>query len=435
MKNVNLLTVCTWLYEKLILVVIVTLLCAAAFGYNGYKKSGGGLSLQEQEKLDNFNKALEEYDATIANAENSQAAAQREMEDQRRYVDESLYMKLNPSDYCVATLQYAVTEPEVEKPQAEEEAVGTQPTTDVARVLASYVQFVNSGGYYAFLASNSGVEGVTESYLRELGWVGTNNNVLIMTVMMPDEDSANKLLDPMKKAIDSRRESITIAQGEYNIYLLEENVAHAASADVLARQQANLNNLRSYNGTSSDHDIAVVNARNSKDSYIEDNQPSVKGTKNPKKEFIKGGIFGAAVGLALCFAIAFMFYLMSDRLKSYEDLLFAGIPVLGRKGKKGYVKDLPSMKDEYEAIAALKKIPLSDAALYPLCVSKKAAQTIEELTKECGLSQDTTLKGVGEKGHAILLTQTGVTTYGQIEEARKLFENLGVDIWGSIVIE
>jgi len=252
---------------------------------------------------------------------------------------------------------------------------------------------------------------------------------------MPDEESAKKLLEPMKKAIDSRLEAITIAQGKYNIYLLEENVAHTASADVLARQQGNLNNLRSYIGTSSDSDMNVVNVRNAKTSYIEDNKPEIKGTKNPKKEFVKGGIFGAAVGLALCFAIAFMFYLMSDRLKSYEDLLFAGLPVMGRKGKKGYVKELEAMKDEYEAIAAIKGVSLKDVAVYPVGASSRITQTGQELTKACGFSDDTTLKGVGTKGNVIILTQNGVTTYGQIEEARKLFENLKVDLWGSIVIE
>ncbi len=420
MKNVNLKVVLSGYIKYWYLAVLTVIICAGIFAYNGYSKATKEISDEKKEEIAEYEKALADYDEAIENVVQLRAEGEAQIKEQQEYNDNSIYMKLNPNDYAVASLQYTVVPEE---------------GTDIGRVLSAYVQYINTGSFYTGIASMTQVQGLTEAYLKELGWVGTNGNILIVTIMMPDDEGANAVLKSAKMAIGSRHDAIAIVQGGFELELLEESVYHSSSLDMLNRQMGAVNNLKGYLNAAADYETKEVNTRASKDSYIEKNEPENMEPGNPRKELVKGGILGAVIGFVISFAIAVLLYIMSDKLKSYEDMLFANIAVIARRRKGKFVKDTGVTKEELAIMAKSRGVETDGVLLYPVGDISGMKEAADELEKSCELVSSDSLTQVADKGNAILLVWCGHTTYGQIEEARRVLEQLKVDVWGCVVVE
>ena len=421
MKNVNLKTVLISLLEKWFIVLIVAAACTAVFGYNGYKSAKKDMSEDKKAEVEEYEKALAEYEDAIANVVKVKEEDQRQVEAQQKYVDKSVYMQLNADNISVVSLQYMIT--------------GDEEDFKAQDVIQGYVQYVNSGSFYRAVSGLLDSETLTGENLREVGSASAAENVFSLTVMLPDDDQAELVKEAAKKVIDSRKSVVEFAAGEFDIKLIEDSIIHQISADVLNRQMSNINNLKSYTNALADYETKEINTRSSRDSYIDKNKPDDIVVKSPKKEFVKGAVLGFVIGLALCFAVAFLLYLMSDRLKSYEDMLFAGIPVLLREKKDRFKKDADTFIDELGIMAAQRGVETSDVVIYPLTSSKRGESASQTLKTAFKLESVSSLKSACDKGNVILLVERGESRYGRIEEAVKLFEQLKTEVWGSIVLE
>ena len=173
LKSLYLRNLMADLWRKKIAILCFMVVCAAGLGFFRYKKGNPEvfLSEEEQTELEEYNTKIEEYDTAIQEIKESLKLAQTQAEEEQRYVDNSVYMKLDSQNIQMAAAQYAV------------ESGG-----NVGNILSSLVFYINEGGLKTALSEEYGDMDV--EYWREIVICGTSGNVLNLMVMHYDAEQA-----------------------------------------------------------------------------------------------------------------------------------------------------------------------------------------------------------------------------------------------------
>lgn len=423
MKNINLKDVILRMFEKKLIVLIVVLICMILLGFHGYVRATDGNSAETQKKLDEYNMGIAEYEEAIALIQDNIKVSEEQAKKQQEYNENALYMKLDPNNMYVVNIQYAVSPGE---------------NVGLGNLLASYVQYVNTGDFYKNLGEAIADESDAYSveYLKELGWVGTNNNIFIFTLSCVDQNMADKVLDEAVKIFEAKRPDIVKVQGGHEIKLLQGSIAINANMDVLNKQQTNITNLKNYTNSLADNKTKLANNIAARDSYIEKNKPENIVTDSPVKALIKWIIFGFIVGLCICLGVTLIIYVHSDELKSKDDMLYAKVPVIVHRNKNGeYRRTLNAVKKDIEIMSKQRNVDTSAVAVYSLSDTDKAKIALGEILKETGVKSDSDMSSLAEKGNVILLVECRNTKYVDIEETHRLLDILKINLWGCIVVD
>lgn len=405
-------------------------ICAAFFAVLGYKNAleAQELSAEQEAEIQAYNERLAAYDVNIADAENALEVATKQMEEYQEYVDNSIYMKLDPQNIQVASVQY-----------------GVQTSGDLGAVLNSIYAYINDGGLKEAVEEDYGVE--NSQYWREIINAYNSGNVLNITVFHYDAEEAKKILSIVKEKLERKLSDIVAVQGEFT--LIEQGTSYYALADagVMNNQNGHLNNLKNYQTSHIDYENRLQSEKSGKISYIDSNKPKEEGERS--QVIFKVLAFmtvGMLFGIVIPVAYFLLHYILSNRLRNKEDLRDSGLPVLESYNViSGYQPPLERSVLDLKLLAEAKQIKeIFISVLQEDDISKRTAKAWEDMVIKYGLKVQTgyhlfdsveELKTMTACEGCLILAEAGKTTYSQLEQQMKLCERLKTEILGCIVIE
>ena len=134
--------------------------------------------------MDLYNEQLEAYDTQIEESQTNIEMIEEEISKLQKYIDESIYMKLEPLNIQVSTAQYAVTD-----------------TVNIGYVLTSMTNYLAYGNIQEILEKEYGE--TEASYIREvLSWP-TNGNIINITINHYDKEQGKKILKTIQDGLES----------------------------------------------------------------------------------------------------------------------------------------------------------------------------------------------------------------------------------------
>lgn len=430
LKSLYLRNLMSDLYRRRVPVVCFAVLCTLFFLFLGYRNVNPEVFLSEEQRqeLEEYNTKIEEYDTALAEVAEGLKLANTQVEQQQRYVDQSIYMRLDSQNIQVAAAQYAV-----------------ETGGNVGNILSSIVYYINEGGLKAALSEEYGDLDV--EYWREILGCGTSGNVLNITVMHYDVETAKKILEIAEQRIMAYVPEVSKAQGEFKLNRLDMSSYSKADAGVTSNQNNHLNTLKNYRSNVADFNTKLISTKTSKENYIEKNEPDfLTEAKATKKDLVKYGLVGMIFGAVLpCFFFA-MGYILDNRLRSKDDLVESRLNVLGcYRSKAQDQKDLERSRIAVQLLAGQQNI----SSIYLDCLNddELTLQVAEGYRKDLENEELSVVVGkhVCEDGEelknmvsgrtAILIAQTGKTTYTQLEQHMELCRRFSVEILGCLVIE
>lgn len=420
-----------WCRKKVIIVFFV--IFTLAFGALGWKQSGSAPSSGTTDSA--YNEAIQSYDKSIAQVEESVEIAQQQVDEYQDYCDNSIYMSIDAENVQTAAVQYAIR---TSNPD------GQQADNQVQYVLGTWTSYIEDGGLIEDLAAeNSDLE--TE-YLEEIISCSTAGNVLTITVIHSDMDQAAAILQMIEEQIDAHRDSVADVQGEFTMTQTDSSQYVKADVTVKNTQNTNLNNLRNYKGSLASFEKTLNEYRTSKNNYIQNYGPEETGSQSTKATIVEYVVLGMIFGLVVPIAVYALMYIFSNRMKGKEDILAGGLPVLCEWNyKNGYQPSLERSLIDIVFLAqkkAVDKVFINDLGGDARTESIKAdfADRLKEKNLQI-LSGNAVMEDAGQMQemldtrHCILLVEAGKTLYSQLEEQIQLCEKFEISIWGCIVID
>ncbi|MCI8466470.1 MAG: hypothetical protein HFI63_11580 [Lachnospiraceae bacterium] len=418
------------IWKRKVAIGIVILVCIVLSCFTGYRKvekqKSEIRSPEYLEKLAEFEANLEEFDKLIADMEDTIPTAEAQVEKQKEYCENSVYMQLDSQNFSVYTAQYAV-----------------QTEGNVSHILGTMTAYINDGGLKEELVEEGGA--IPEEYLREIISCSTSGNVLTITTMHYDATESKELLQAICNRVEDYAAQIVPAQGEFQFKQLEVSAYKKADASVMNAQNSALSALRSLESNLSDSRQKLINQKNAKTSYMENNKPQAPEVDGLFKTLIKRTIYGFILGAVLSVAVLVLKGILAGCLKSRGELLAAGFSVFGEfDSKKGYH---PSLERSVMDVELLAKQTGSGHVflncLYDGEACKKAAEEYTAEIRRHDLEAETgyavrenagEMKKMMDAGSCIFVVQIGKTTYTQLEEQRELCQQFGISVWGCILV-
>ena len=429
-KTLYVRTVIRDLIEKKRAVVICVLLFAAAFSAIGIQqgKKAVVLSEEQQLKVDAYKEKLYDYDNVIADTEKCLAESDKQVDEYQTYVDESIYMNIDPQNIQTATVQY-----------------GVKTEGNVGNICNSFISFINDGGMKEGLSEK--YPELQVEYWREIISSYQSANTLIVTVIHYDSEKAGRILEIVKDRIEAYSSVVQSLQGEFTLVEMDTSLYVKSDINVANVQNGNRTNLKNYISNRSDFINKLSSNKAGKAMYIEENEPEVLaaqpgGHAQVIKYMLAGILFGIVVP-CMWFVLRFI---LSDRLRSKEELSESGLNVIGAYSGDNMEKakieracmDIQALAE----VANVKTVFLN--LLHEDDISQKTANDYQRILEKLDFRIDLgsnvyesakQLKKMIAQKSCILIVEAGKTTFSQLEQQQELCRLFHVPILGGIVIE
>lgn len=415
------------MHWKIIIPFIV--LCTLGLGVLGYYKSNQvkNLTPEQQEEIDAYNEQLAAYDKQIEEAQKNIETIQSEISNLQKYIDESIYMKLEPLNLQLATAQYAITD-----------------TLNTSYIISSMTNYLAYGNIQEILEKEYGTE--EAGYIREILSWPVNGNLLNITITHYDKEKGKEILKIIQKSLENYIPEVVKVQGKFTFKKLETRFYTKKDNDVTNVQNSKKDTLKNYNVSLADYNTRVASNKNSKLDYIEKNKPEVIEAAAPGKMLVvKYFIFGIVLGVALPFAFISLKYILSNRIRSAQELINAEIPVFSCiSGKNSEKPDISLGVTELKFL--VQKYNMDGFFLNILSGDDKVKSVVEDITetfKQNGISVETgviasedarSLEHMVKKQYTVVIVKTGENTYAQLASQLAACQKFDVSLLGCIVV-
>lgn len=416
-------------WKHKIIISILIIIFALLFGFQGYKKGilsqnpdtqPSGLSQVYEEKLT-------EYDSNIANAKASLELTEKQITELQNYVDNSIYMKLDGQNLQIASAQYAI-----------------QNSDNVGNILNSIILYVNEGGLQSDVADEYAA--LKPDYWREIISCFSSGNILNISVMHYDAETAEKILSIVCEKIKEQRSNIEEIQGSFTFEEISTSYYTKSDVNVVNVQNNYLNNLKIYINNRIDQNNNVISQENLKSTYVEKNGAAYAATTiNPIVSAIKFALVGIVFAIVLPGIFFMLRYLLGNRIHSARDIENVGLNVLNIYKAS---KENPSFNRSVFSILYLTR--LAEASSLYLCAFQKDDKT-QMCLKEyiSALKQDdlqvisgfNTMNDTNELQtmlnckNIVLYLHIGTTTYTELEQMIQICNTCHINVLGCIAIE
>lgn len=404
-------------------------ICAVLFGLLGLRQGGKNAELTEGQKqqIEEYNMKVAEYDAAIADTQKCIEESDKQIEELQEYMDESIYMQIDPNNIQVTSCQYAI-----------------ESNDNIGNICNTFIAYINDGGIKEKLDEED--EELKAKYWQDIIGGYQSGNTFIIYVFHYDTDLAKRIMNIMKKRIVEYAEKVQEIQGEFTFEEMGTWSYVKADTKMINVQNNNLNNLRDYTSGRADQTNKLVNLQNNKTSYIEKNKPDTMEaiSVNTHLCVAKYAFFGFIFGTLVACMCVVLKYIMGDIIRNTDDLRGTNLNLLGTYYAVGkYVPELERGVMDIEILAKdNRKVflnMLSDDEL-----SRKIAGDYERALKAINIEAASSsnvknsaaeLKRMMESGLCVLIVQVGKTTYHQLEQMTQLCERFHVSVLGCIMIE
>lgn len=419
------------LIKKKVAVVIFIVICAVLFGMLGIVQGGKAVTETEEQKqeIEEYNAKIAEYDSAIEDTQNAIAEADKQIESLQEYIDNSIYMQIDPNNIQTVSVQY-----------------GLKTSNNVGNILNSFITYINDGGLKEELSDAD--EDLKVKYWRDVVSCYQSSNNLIVTVVHSDMDQAKRIMSIMKERVMNYVPKVKNLQGDFSLEELKTSEYVKTDTGVVNNQNNNRNNLKNYTTNRADLNNKLIGFQNSKKTYIEKNEPdNLKAADtNTKVLMVAYVLLGILFGAVIAFVLVALKYILGDTLRTANDIKESNLNLLGTySALNQYKPDLERSKMDVEVLAKAKN---ADKVFFYVMsddeISKKVAKDYEDIMKASGIAVETgsnisesaeELKKMIACGNCVFIAEVGKTTYRQLELQTRLCERFKTAVLGCVVVE
>lgn len=419
------------LIKKKVAVGIFIVICAVLFGMLGIVQGGKAVTETEEQKqeIEEYNAKIAEYDSAIEDTQNAIAEADKQIGSLQEYIDNSIYMQIDPNNIQTVSVQY-----------------GLKTSNNVGNILNSFITYINDGGLKEELSDTD--EDLKVKYWRDIVSCYQSSNNLIVTVVHSDMDQAKRIMSIIKERVMNYVPKVKNLQGDFSLEELKISEYVKTDTGVVNNQNNNRNNLKNYTTNRADLNNKLIGFQNSKKTYIEKNEPdNLKAADtNTKVLMVAYILLGILFGAVIAFVIVALKYILGDTLRTANDIKESDLSLLGTySAPNQYKPDLERSKMDVEVLAKAKN---ADKVFFYVMsddeISKKVAKDYEESLKASGIAVETgsnisesaeELKKMIACGNCVFIAEVGKTTYRQLEQQTRLCERFKTAVLGCVVVE
>ena len=419
------------LIKKKVAVGSFIVICAVLFGMLGIVQGGKAVTETEEQKqeIEEYNAKIAEYDSAIEDTQNAIAEADKQIESLQEYIDNSIYMQIDPNNIQTVSVQY-----------------GLKTSNNVGNILNSFITYINDGGLKEELSDTD--EDLKVKYWRDIVSCYQSSNNLIVTVVHSDMDQAKRIMSIIKERVMNYVPKVKNLQGDFSLEELKISEYVKTDTGVVNNQNNNRNNLKNYTTNRADLNNKLIGCQNSKKTYIEKNEPdNLKAADtNTKVLMVAYILLGILFGAVIAFVIVALKYILGDTLRTANDIKESDLSLLGTySAPNQYKPDLERSKMDVEVLAKAKN---ADKVFFYVMsddeISKKVAKDYEESLKASGIAVETgsnisesaeELKKMIACGNCVFIAEVGKTTYRQLEQQTRLCERFKTAVLGCVVVE
>lgn len=419
------------LIKKKVAVGIFIVICAVLFGMLGIVQGGKAVTETEEQKqeIEDYNAKIAEYDSAIEDTKNAIAEADKQIESLQEYIDNSIYMQIDPNNIQTVSVQY-----------------GLKTSNNVGNILNSFITYINDGGLKEELSDAD--EDLKVKYWRDVVSCYQSSNNLIVTVVHSDMDQAKRIMSIIKERVMNYVPKVKNLQGDFSLEELKTSEYVKTDTGVVNNQNNNRNNLKNYTTNRADLNNKLIGFQNSKKTYIEKNEPdNLKAADtNTKVLMVAYVLLGILFGAVIAFVLVALKYILGDTLRTANDIKESNLNLLGTySALNQYKPDLERSKMDVEVLAKAKN---ADKVFFYVMsddeISKKISKDYEESLKASGIAVETgnnisesaeELKKMIACGNCVFIAEVGKTTYRQLEQQTRLCERFKTAVLGCVVVE
>lgn len=432
------------------------ILIAVIFGIlmGGYKMMG---SLSQQKNVEYVQKAreqhqkdLDEYELLKDGYEREIGNIERNIEAQTKYLEKSVLMNISPYDKYVssADLFFKVDDASVENGANAYAVIYNNGLSN------AYASFINQGIDWTGMADELGTE---VEYVKELIRLTPDEwgQMLSVSVCYKDKNGAEKILNKILDEVNNQYSNFSSKFGSHNLYIMNKVSDSVTDLELANKQKSTSDNITVLQSTLKEKEKALEDLQEPTEAALS----STTAIKSGIKYAVLGGVLGAFMTI-FCICVAF---LMSGKVASAKDMKQRfGMKVLAsfpREEKKRAFSGIDRWLDKLEG----KKDNLAEETRYELAaanlrnysgsakklmivgtVSNEVLDTVAGKLKNlcseknfligANLNENAeTVRNLPECDAVILVEQSGVSRYSEIEKEIEAVYNVKKEIVGVII--
>lgn len=391
---------------------------------------------------------------------------QNSLNESREYMQNSILMSIDPYQENVLVLQYYV-DSDYTFNYTTENAINY---TDA--IVSAYTEHANGGAMAAKIVETLGLD-CEARYMEELIGAAavSTDQVFSVEVVYPDSELLEAMSGVLKAELAEQTTAINDNIGSHSLKLLSENIVVRADAQ-LAAQQKNIQDmlttyrtqLTAITGTMTEDQLKELGREVSKDAELEEIPPVVV----PKPEIsVKYIVLGVMAGLFLSMIWTVCKVLFAGKLQQSDEIAdIYGIRLFGilkeDKNWTGIDKLLMRLKnrryislskEEYlDIVCSNMELACRDDNINSICLCGTELKSIPEALMKVIISRMdnvgikvtpggnirydmAALRQVKEIGTVVILEQTGVSGYQEIDKEIKTFAEQNVKVLGCVCVE
>lgn len=329
--------------RKLWFIVILIIVGAVALGGFKYYKDSKSLSAGSQDS----SQATELTSAEIVKVD-AYVGMKKQLDNQQSYLDESIYMSLDPYEFYKTDMQYYIS--------CEDDQKGTD-------LMYAYQYYVLKGGLVSDISKET--DFATE-YLQEIIAVdkveGSDNlqrNIMNISVYGNTKEESEELAGQVEKQLEQYQAVVNGSVGAHELTFVNESTEVQSDSNIANTQTNTLNNILSLQekvdtlkGELSSEQLSVAEKelKQASESVEKDSEQAAaaSGEKEPVKASLskKYLVVGAGAGFVLAIILILLQYLLSNTIKGVRDLQrMQGLNYLGSVSvKKKNFLDVAAIK-------------------------------------------------------------------------------------------
>lgn len=426
MRQVYLKRILFYFRRKWKVAIACIFISVVVFGYIGVIRKNEIINNRDNlykdylEDVESYQNTLSEYDTALTSLQTSIDNSKKQIEEYEKYLDNSIFMKLDSQKIYNAVSSYAVLE-----------------CKNLDAVINSLVTYFNEGSMKNDIVQNS--EEMVEEYLSEIISCSASGNMISFSVMHYDKEQAQYILNCIKNAVLKYEEKVSKIQGEFTLEQTDTGVNIVASTDVLYTQNLHLNNLKNYQSDLAAYEKRFIEQELNKKLYVEQYLPSNDKNYNIKFIYITHTLAGIFAGLLIYIIYLLGYTLQDTRIKSVKEI------------RSLYINTLGSYKDTASVCAYIKTYleKKSGNKIFFSCLgsSNEYSEIIRkyhQILSSMNIGVDTgfdicsnqnELRKMLSIGNCLFILKLGETTFDEMQEQLKICDRLEINILGSIIID
>lgn len=255
---------------------------------------------------------------------------------QKKYIEGSELMNINPYDVTVGRVQYWIdTDYKVDYSGLTE--------NDVTRdIVNAYIEHIYNGKWKKTALEAAHIE-IEPQYFNELFSIDNLGNSFTFIIKLGEEAQVESVVSTLKKEMEAYQDKLTDMFGKHKLNIVNESVEASVEAGIYDLQQNRKNTLlglqESINNSKiafTDNQKSLYEAQTVLDEDLNDNSEEKEKAETKDQEKARPGIsvkyilLGAVLGAFLVCMVRAMRYILSGKLKAEDNIdVYLGVASLG----------------------------------------------------------------------------------------------------------